>query len=57
MKEYSTRPAYNEERVCRDTVTYLDNLVAKIKYPITTPIITNTTIITTITITTTITTT
>ena len=42
--------------MCRDTVTYLDNLVAKIKYPITTPI-TNTTIITTITIKTTITTT
>merc|ERR1712156_654465 len=31
LQEYSTRPAYNEERVCRDTVTYLDNLVAKIK--------------------------
>ena len=56
LKEYSTRPAYNEERVCRDTVTYLDNLVAKIKYPISPPF-TSTTFITTITITTTITTT
>ena len=31
MQEYSTRPAYDEERVCRDTVTFLDKLVAKIK--------------------------
>ena len=34
LQEYSTRPAYNEEQVCRDTVTFLDNLVAKIKYSI-----------------------
>jgi len=31
LQEYSTRPAYDEERVCRDTVTFLDKLVAKIK--------------------------
>jgi len=31
LQEYSTRPAYNEEQVCRDTVTFLNNLVAKIK--------------------------
>jgi len=27
MQEYSTRPAYDEDTVCRDTVPYLDQLV------------------------------
>jgi len=30
MQEYSTRPAYDEDTVCRDTVPYLDELVTHI---------------------------
>jgi len=31
LQEYSTRPAYDEEQVCRDTVAPLDKLVNEIK--------------------------
>ena len=31
MQEYSTRTAFDEERICRDTVAPLDTLVSLIK--------------------------
>ena len=31
LQEYSTRPAYPEEDVCRQSVPYLDQLVAAVK--------------------------